>query len=128
MPLVHCTPTIIQPNVDCNHFEKLLKLILIGINLLLKTFLFLRLLVIIICDHKRYRKALLIACRLGMCNGEYVFIDPYVLYGDYEYYGWLAGDEDDELARQAYRHVIKVIHFLYFPQQRYCDASKGRWA
>lgn len=69
--------------------------------------------VIVICGNRRYRHAMLLACELGMCNGEYVFIDPYVTSGGSEYTPWLEGDSDDDRARAAYVHVIKVNIILH---------------
>ncbi|XP_060064717.1 atrial natriuretic peptide receptor 2-like [Ylistrum balloti] len=65
--------------------------------------------IVVVCSSRLFRKIMLIACQLGMCNGEYVFIDPYAISGEAEYSPWQIGDEDDDKAKKAYRHVIKIL-------------------
>ncbi|XP_069134312.1 atrial natriuretic peptide receptor 1-like [Argopecten irradians] len=64
--------------------------------------------IIAICTWE-FRKIMLYACQLGMCNGEYVFIETNAISGAAEYSPWQTGGGDDEEAREAYKHVIKVL-------------------
>lgn len=49
------------------------------------------------------------ACILGMCNGEYVFVYPW-LHPPPEQ-EWQRGDEYDEIAKEAYKYMIHVSKF-----------------
>jgi len=68
------------------------------------------LLVIYICDENNFRRYMILACRLGMCNGEYVFITTYL--GMPSTYLWQQNDAYDDLAKKAFRNLIYVWYIL----------------
>ncbi|OWF50256.1 Atrial natriuretic peptide receptor 2 [Mizuhopecten yessoensis] len=77
--------------------------------------------IIAVCSGSYFRKIVVFACQLGMCNGEYVFIDTYAITGSAEYSPWQEGDSSDDDAKAAYRHVIKILQAQWMD-----DASKGQ--
>ncbi|XP_033746930.1 atrial natriuretic peptide receptor 1-like [Pecten maximus] len=77
--------------------------------------------IIVVCSSRLFRRILLHACRLGMCNGEYVFIDPFAISGEAAYSPWQIGDSDDNEAKQAYTHVVKILQAQWMD-----EASKHR--
>ena len=65
--------------------------------------------VIYFCEYDGIRPFMIRACVLGMCNGEYVFIYPWLLLPVND--GWRRGDQYDVIAKEAYKHVIHVIYY-----------------
>lgn len=55
------------------------------------------------CLDTHQRQFLYRACRLGMCNGDFVFF--YVAHDEET---WRQGDWKDEVVKQAYRNVLYV--------------------
>ena len=80
------------------------------------------LLVIYICDEFNFRRYMILACRLGMCNGEYVFITTYL--GMPTTYLWQQNDAYDDLAKKAFRNLIYVWYILNLVEK--CQRSKLR--
>lgn len=72
--------------------------------------------VIYFCENDSIRNFMIRACFLGMCNGEYVFIYPW-LHPPPEQ-EWKQGDEFDEVAKEAYKYMIHVRLQHYFLAQK----------
>lgn len=67
--------------------------------------------VIYFCENDSIRHFLIRACLLGMCNGEFLFVYPWL--GPPALEEWKRGDQFDDIAKEAYRHMIWVT--LFFP-------------
>ncbi|XP_052799234.1 receptor-type guanylate cyclase gcy-13-like [Mya arenaria] len=62
--------------------------------------------IIYICDENNLRRYMILACELGMCNGEYVFITTYLSAPTEDI--WKMNDAFDEQARRAFQHIIYI--------------------
>ena len=61
------------------------------------------------------RTFLIRACKLGMCDGDFLFIYTFIYNPNVE--AWKKDDEDDEIAKKAYRHLIHVRIKIYNSQR-----------
>lgn len=60
------------------------------------------------------RKVMLKAESMGMCNGEFVFIDPYALPSTDSYKEWYRNDTDDARALLAFKHLLHVSLYCQY--------------
>lgn len=74
--------------------------------------------VIILCEYEVIRPFMIRACYLGMCNGDYFFVYPWLLTPAAD--EWQNGDEYDVIAKEAFKYLIWVAlalnlcHFYKF--------------
>ena len=67
--------------------------------------------VIYFCENDSIRDFMIRAYHLGMCNGEYVFVFPWLNpLPDQE---WKRGDEHDEVAKEAYKYMVHVSYNVW---------------
>ncbi|KAL5017257.1 hypothetical protein ScPMuIL_006846 [Solemya velum] len=83
--------------------------------------------IIIICTSTQgLRRFMLKACELDMCNGEYVFLHPSYMDFSTESRKWKVGDEMDEMARLAYRHLLDVTYAKWSSDKHAKQVAKLR--
>lgn len=71
------------------------------------SFLFYLFTVIFLCDYFTVRPFMIRACHNGMCDGDFVFIYIWPTQGENP--EWDVDDKYDDIAKVAYRHLIRVI-------------------
>ena len=71
-------------------------------------------LVVVLCGSQEFvRDFMLIAHHLQMTNGEYVYVVVDQVPPKYVLRPWVAGDDQDEMARLAFESVLQVRVALY---------------
>ncbi|KAK3098029.1 hypothetical protein FSP39_015477 [Pinctada imbricata] len=71
--------------------------------------------IIVVCSSRpNLRRIMLQACRMSMCSGDFVFIDPNFISDEEVYNPWLANDTDDAAAREAFKHVLHLAEAWWY--------------
>jgi len=71
--------------------------------------------VVILCGSEEFvRDFMLMAHKMDMTNGEYVYIVVDQLPSKHVFTPWVAGDDQDETARLAFESVLQVHATLFY--------------